>query len=101
MPNRIRFAAYAAGELAEIFRRMSRGDDYRLEPEADAALTRVCEALAARADEPDFGNARTVRNLYEEALMRHAERVADAPGADLSALTAGDIEQAAAALPVD
>jgi SpoVK/Ycf46/Vps4 family AAA+-type ATPase len=99
IPNHVEFHSYTADELAEILRRMARADDYRLDAEADSALREIAGALAAHAAEPDFGNARTMRNLYEEALMRHAERVADDPAADLNALVAADLRDAAEALP--
>jgi hypothetical protein len=38
-----------------------------------------------------------MRNLFEDALIAHALRVADVEDDDLSTLTAADLERAAAA----
>jgi SpoVK/Ycf46/Vps4 family AAA+-type ATPase len=93
-PTHLHFPSYDAPELAEIFRRMAGAYDYRLSPAADAALVEVCTSLRAAAG-PDFGNARTMRNLFEDAIAEHASRVVDDPDADLSLLDAADIRGAA------
>lgn len=92
-PTHLHFPSYSAEELAEIFRRTASGYDYRLTDAAGAALTEVCNAMRATAG-PDFGNARAVRNLFEDAIAAHAVRVVDVAGADLSLLDAVDIRAA-------
>jgi len=93
-PTHLDFPSYAADELAEIFRRVAGGYDYRLTPEADARLVEVCARMRAAAG-ADFGNARAVRNLFEDAISAHASRVVDRDDADLSLLEAEDIAAAA------
>ncbi|HWH15368.1 MAG TPA: AAA family ATPase [Miltoncostaeaceae bacterium] len=95
-PTHLDFPSYNAGELAEIFRRTAARYDYRLTPGAGAALEEVCAAMRAGAG-PDFGNARAVRNLFEDAISAHASRVVDLPDADLSLLDAEDVTAAAGA----
>ena len=92
----LRFASYAPDELAEIFRRMAAASDYALAPGAETALARIAKDMVAR-DDPGFGNARAMRNLFEDALIAHALRVADLEDADLSTLDAPDLERAATA----
>lgn len=97
-PTHLHFPSYEPGELAEIFRRMASGYDYRLTPAADAALVETCAALHADAG-PDFGNARTMRNLFEDAIAVHASRVVDDAAADLSLIEEADVRAAAGGGP--
>ena len=50
---------------------------YRLSPAAEATFR---EYLARRMTLPRFANARSVRNALERARLRHASRLAAAPG---------------------
>jgi stage V sporulation protein K len=71
----IRFPDYSAEELVEIYRRMAAGNKYEI---TDSALDRVSQILStahAGRDE-DFGNARLVRNLFEQTLAQQANRLA-------------------------
>lgn len=74
----IEFPDYTPEQLTEIFRRMCEDAGYRLAP---AAQVRMAAELAARhATRGDnFANAREVRNLFENAVARHANRVAKLP----------------------
>jgi len=87
----IEFPDYTTAELAEIFTRLSEGTRYHLDESAKVALAAVIEA------EPrgrGFGNARFVRNVFEAAVGRQAERlaaVARPTEAELTTLTAADI----------
>lgn len=89
-PTILQFSAYTAEELAEIFRRMMGKYDYTLSPEADRHLVTVCERMIANQG-PNFGNAREVRNLFEDAVAAHAQRAADDPALDLSTLEPQDL----------
>jgi SpoVK/Ycf46/Vps4 family AAA+-type ATPase len=89
-PTVLRFGSYSAEELAEIFLRMAAAYDYRLSEAALARLREVCAAMRADADET-FGNAREVRNLFEDVVAAGASRVVDDPHADLSLIEAADI----------
>lgn len=70
----IDFPDYTDDELLEIFTGMATGADYDCGPGVSDAV-RTIVAGAARG--PQFGNARTVRNLLEAAIGRHAWRLRD------------------------
>lgn len=74
----IHFRDYNPDELAEIFRRMAgnKQHPYTLDEEADAHLLTFFKTVY-NAKTKDFANARTVRNIYEEAIVRHNSRIAD------------------------
>ena len=93
-PTILEFGTYSADELAEIFRRTVAKYDYALTPEADAAMVEIVAAMRAHAG-PDFGNARAMRNLFEDAIASHATRVVNDDDADLSLLDAEDVRAAA------
>ena len=64
----------------EIFRSMCDKNGYTLSPEAEEQAAADFADLYANRDE-NFGNARDVRNLFEQAVARQSNRVAglDAP----------------------
>ncbi|HRC08339.1 MAG TPA: AAA family ATPase, partial [Miltoncostaeales bacterium] len=86
----LQFPSYTPQELAEIFRRMMGKYDYHLSPAAEAALLDVTTQMTASAG-PTFGNAREVRNLFEDAIRSHAGRAADDATVDLSTLEPADL----------
>ena len=86
----IHFRAYTAAELAAIFRGMAAESDYRLTPEAGTRLEHITHDMVAIQD-PTFGNAREMRNLFEDAVALNASRVVDAEAPDLSLLDAVDL----------
>ena len=71
----IRFADYTPEELVQIFGSMSGKDGYHVTEEALALLT---AHFTKRYEERDagFANGREVRNLYEQAVMEQAGRLA-------------------------
>ena len=92
------FEDYAPDELAAIYRDLVAQEGFRLEPDADRALTRACAALWASRGR-DFGNGRAVRTLWERTrevqssrVIRMSRRTAE----DLLTITAEDVEAAAA-----
>lgn len=89
-PTILQFPAYTSDELAQIFRQMAGKYDYVLSPAADHDLVEVCARMIAGAA-PNFGNAREVRNLFEDAVAAHAQRAADDPAVDLSTLEPADL----------
>ncbi|MCB0882925.1 MAG: AAA family ATPase [Thermoleophilia bacterium] len=93
-PTILVFGSYSADELAEIFRRTAAKYDYALTPEADAAMVEIVTGMRGHAG-PDFGNARAMRNLFEDAIAAHATRVINEEDADLSLLDAEDVRAAA------
>ena len=69
----INFPDYTADELIEIFERMSKDTQYHLDDSGRAELRSLIEAEPRNRG---FGNARFVRNVFEEAVGRQAERLA-------------------------
>lgn len=93
-PKTIFFPDYADDELWAIFESIGEKAGYRADDEAEA---KVRAWFAAVPRDKGFGNGRLARNLFEDAVARHAARVVsiDAPtDDDLSTLTAPDIAEA-------
>jgi SpoVK/Ycf46/Vps4 family AAA+-type ATPase len=96
VPTRITFPDYTEDELVEILGHMARKQGLELE---DGVADKVRRAIrAAKADE-DFGNARFVRNLLDEARLAQSERIArsvagmsvDEAAADQDAVSDGEL----------
>ncbi len=88
------FEDYDGGQLAEIFRSVCKKNGYTLDGETDKAAAEAFQVMYDRRDE-NFGNARDVRNVFEAAVARQANRVAamEAPKMkDLMALTVADLD---------
>ena len=88
------FEDYDGGQLAEIFRSVCKKNGYTLDEAADRAAAEAFHVMYDRRDE-NFGNARDVRNIFEAAVARQANRLAamEAPGKeDLMALTVADLD---------
>jgi Holliday junction resolvasome RuvABC ATP-dependent DNA helicase subunit len=94
----IHFDDYTDDELVAIFERMGAKQRYVPDESAVSALRTIVEGTERSQG---FGNARLVRNLFEQAVVRHATRmvtIASPPGpteADLTALVAADVSGAA------
>lgn len=91
------FPDYTDDELVQIFRLMSSSKEYHADAEAEQLLRAI---VAAEPRGRGFGNARLVRNLFEDAVNRHALRLADVEHptkAQLSTLTAADVDRDAPA----
>jgi hypothetical protein len=87
----IDFPDYTTDELVEIFERLSGDLRYHLDASGRRALRAVIEAEPRTRG---FGNARFVRNLFEEAVGRQADRLASVsePTDDqLTTLVAADV----------
>ncbi len=85
------FPDYTTDELVAIFGLIARRQEYHLD--ADAAR-RLHEVIAAEPRDRGFGNARFVRNVFEQAVALHAVRLADVDAPtrdDLTTLTPDDI----------
>ena len=88
------FEDYDGTQLAEIFRSVCKKNGYTLDEETDKAAAEAFQVMYDRRDE-NFGNARDVRNVFEAAVARQANRVAamEAPKMeDLMALTVADLD---------
>ena len=69
------FEDYEADQLMDIFRSMCQKNGYSLSKEAEGWARADFKDLYESRDE-NFGNAREVRNLFEKAVARQADRVA-------------------------
>jgi hypothetical protein len=94
----IRFDGYGTEQLGAIFLAQAAQAAYRLTPEAQARATRLCGLMRGSADGRTFGNARDVRNMFEDSLAAQAVRLAAAADSGqqptpeaLSTLEEGDI----------
>ncbi|MEH6575659.1 MAG: type IV secretory system conjugative DNA transfer family protein [Amphritea sp.] len=73
--NFIDFPDYEPPELLEIFERLCRDQDYTLTGGAKAKVKATLQKIYDNRGE-EFGNARAVRNLFEECVLLLAGRVA-------------------------
>ena len=91
--HHIDFPDYTPGELITIAHLMLKQMQYRLSPEADAALR---EYIGKRRALPHFANARSIRNALDRSRLRQASRLFERRGGsierqDLETLEAADI----------
>ena len=92
----IEFPDYSASELAEMFRRTAKKNQYELAPDIATNLVPALEVLTRKHDK-QFGNGRFVRNLFEKSVERQAVRLAAVKNPspeDLTMLTAADVDLA-------
>ena len=90
----IDFPDFTPAELAEVFRRTAKKNQYVLAPEVDRTLEE-CMAVFTRRKDKQFGNGRFVRNLFEKSLERQALRLGtlDNPTKEqLATLTTADVD---------
>jgi AAA lid domain/ATPase family associated with various cellular activities (AAA) len=88
----IEFPDYTDTELVAIFESMAGAKRYHLD---DGGRARLAEVIAAEPRTRGFGNARFVRNVFEQAVALHALRldsVAAPTDEQLTLLTADDIK---------
>jgi probable Rubsico expression protein CbbX len=92
--HHIDFPDYAAGELMQIAGLMLQKLNYDLSP---AAATALQEYIARRMQQPQFANARSIRNALDRARLRQATRLFERGGsvdtADLRTLEESDIRK--------
>lgn len=69
------FADYTGDQLMNIFRGNCERSQYTLTPEAEETARKLFIRMYEERDE-NFGNGRDVRNRFEDAIARHADRVA-------------------------
>ena len=90
----IHFDDYNGEEMVEIFH--SFAGNYTFGEGAEEELSRVCQELYSKRDQ-NFGNARDVRNLYQDVTSSLAARVITIPNPtveDLTMITKEDILEA-------
>ena len=68
------FEDYDGPQLMNIFRSMCKKNGYTLSEEGEKFMEKDLRELYEERDE-NFGNARDVRNLFEQAVARQADRV--------------------------
>ena len=70
--HHVDFPDYTQGELLEIARKMVDRMHYRLDA---AALPAMQDYIAHRVAQPQFANARSMRNAIDRARLRQANRL--------------------------
>ncbi len=70
--NKINFPDYSVADMAQIFKKFCNGRNMHLEDESDKLIYRL---LDIKSKQPDFGNARGVRNLFDEVLESQNDRI--------------------------
>lgn len=91
------FEDYNAGELLSILKSQCKRNGYTLSPEAEEKCRALLTECYDNRDE-NFGNARYVRNLFEDLVARQSDRLAKmaAPTKeDLMLITAEDYDAVA------
>lgn len=90
------FPDYNGDELTRIFESFCKKNGYCIEQDTSDYLLEVFSRMYAEREE-HFGNARTVRNIFEKAINCQADRLAvysDISDDDLMLLTREDIDAA-------
>jgi len=90
------FPDYGSNDLFKIFIRFCESNGYTLAKEAESKLKSACDEMFSEKRE-HFGNARTVRNLFEHAIHHQADRLmadSDITDYELAELTSADITKA-------
>ena len=79
----IHFEDYSAPDLCRIFLSLCEQGEYT---SAQSVLVFVCVlfTLACRQKDERFGNGRYVRNIFEQVVSRHSERVARLPSGEIT-----------------
>ena len=73
------FEDYNGEQMLQIFQSMCKKNGYTPDAEAEDYAKEFLNELYACRDE-NFGNARDVRNLFEQAVARQADRVSQLEG---------------------
>jgi probable Rubsico expression protein CbbX len=91
--HHIDFPDYDDEELLEIAQKMAAESEYRL---SDSAVEALREYITLRRRQPNFANARSLRNAFDRARLRQALRLVQWEGSvgvnDLVMLEASDIK---------
>lgn len=90
--HHIDFPDYEDDELVAIAKAMAQDADYAFSPEAEGALK---DYVALRRRQPNFANARSIRNAFDRMRLRQSLRLFEASGAAdramLETITEGDV----------
>lgn len=97
--NEIEFEDYSVEEMASIFKKMVAERHMELEPDVE---TDIHDMLELKSKAPDFGNARGVRNLFDEVIEEMNSRLIKMSGsgmnvsaAQMDRITKADIQAVA------
>jgi predicted transcriptional regulator len=71
----LRFRTYGTDELTAIFAQQTKRAGYTLTPRALVRVREVCALMRGAEDPETFGNAREVRNLFEDSVGHQATRL--------------------------
>jgi probable Rubsico expression protein CbbX len=89
----IDFPDYTQPELVSIAGKMVHQMNYRFDAEAEVAMG---DYIGRRLQQPNFANARSVRNALDRARLRQANRLFAGIGTDTRNVTAEDLSTLAA-----
>jgi ATP-dependent Clp protease ATP-binding subunit ClpA len=79
--HHVHFPDFADAELLRIVQKLAEQAEYRLSADAVEALR---EYIVQRRQQPNFANARSIRNAFDRSRLRQAMRLVDI-GAEISA----------------
>jgi probable Rubsico expression protein CbbX len=79
--HHVHFPDFADAELLSIVQKLAEQAEYRLSADAVEALR---EYIVQRRQQPNFANARSIRNAFDRSRLRQAMRLVDI-GAEISA----------------
>ncbi len=91
--NLIVFEDYTGDEMLQIFKRLCKKSDYILDGQAERVLSTRLEKMYQTRDE-HFGNARDVRNMFQETVTNQATRLEESGNytkENMMQITAADI----------
>lgn len=94
-PVHLDFPDYSPYELVKIFKKMARERDYQTDRMGEVTLYRLID-LTKCQDYPNYGNARTMRNILEKAIRNQAIRLEQSSSLSrekLMTLTPQDLER--------
>ena len=77
----LRFRTYDADELTQIFVRQAEAAGYAPSAGATLRVRELCGLMRGSEDPSTFGNAREVRNLFEDTIAAQASRLVALAGA--------------------
>ena len=90
----IDFPDYTAEELAKMFAMRAKKNQFIMSPDLEDGLPKLMRRVTRHRD-PGFGNGRYVRNLFEAAVERQANRLAEVSNPtreQLMTLTLADVD---------
>lgn len=86
---KLEFPDYTVEELYEIFKQMSKGENYKL---GNNIKSMIMEYFEKEKKKENFANARCARSLFEKIKFEQAYRVAANEEADINLIKACDVE---------